>query len=312
MNVHSVSQEKPMSRSTTPLLALLALSAPLALTACATDPVEDENTVPTEDEQAACGWLAGGDCNGKEDGTGWLFGSDWRSPEFWADMYLAKYASQRATFNANVEAGPAPLAQRRTVLLITGVTIRGSWFDGIAERLRRDGFDPVVYEPPNLLSGSLLEASHDLAGVVERVKQESGQDKIDILAECTGGVIARYYIQSLGGDQNVSRLVTFVSPQHGLKAAPIVAAITGWPALYDLSPGSSFLNAVNSQSPPASVPMTSIYTCTDEYITPYTTSQVPGATNIDLCNSGLHGFVGHFRTMYDANIYMIMHDALVK
>jgi hypothetical protein len=120
-------------------------------------------------------------------------------------------------------------------------------------------------------------------------------------------VIARHYIQSLGGDQKVSRLVTFVSPQAGIAAVPLVAKITGWPALYDLSPGSDFLNAVDSLTP--TVPMTSIYTCTDEYIQPYKSSIVPGATNIGLCG---HGFVGHFQTFYDPSIYLIMHDALVK
>ena len=66
--------------------------------------------------------------------------------------------------------------------------------------------------------------------------------------------------------------------------------------------------AVNAVSPPKSVPMTSIYTCTVLYIQPYTTSIVPGATNIGLCNK----FVDHFQTFYDPAIYLIMHEALVK
>jgi triacylglycerol esterase/lipase EstA (alpha/beta hydrolase family) len=274
------------------------------LGACATTP---SSPPTTQDDVSACGWLSGGDCDGKADGGG--PSGDWRSPEFWADLYLAKYATQRAAALANIEPGPPPLAQPRTVLLITGITIRAEWFDPIVARLRRDGFNPVVYEPPALLTGSLFQASQDLAAVVERVRAESGQDKIDILAECTGGVIARHYIQSLGGDQYVSRLVTFVSPQNGIGLVPLVAKVTGWPALYDLSPGSAFLNAVDGMSPPASVPVTSIYTCTDEYIQPYRTSIIPGATNIGLCG---HGFVGHFQTFYDPSIYLIMHDALVK
>ena len=263
-------------------------------------------TPPSQaEETASCNWLAGGDCNAvdlKADGA------DWRSPDFWADLYLAKYAQQRRWALEHIEPGPPPLEQPRTVLLITGVTIRAEWFDPIVARLRRDGFRPVVYEPPALLSGDLFQAAQDLAGVVDRVRTESGQDKIDILAECTGGVIARHYIQSLGGDRTVSRLVTFVSPQNGLPMAAVVARVVGWPALYDLSPGSDFLQAVDGVAPPSSVPVTSIYTCTDEYIQPYRTSIIPGAANIGLC----HGFVGHFQTFYDPSIYLIMHDALVR
>ncbi len=232
--------------------------------------------------------------------------SDLTSPYYWGDKFLHMYADKLKV--GTLEPGPTPLATPRTVLLITGVTIPAAWFKPIEARLTRDGFRPVVYEPPALLSGSLFQNSRDLADVVARVKAESGQEKIDILAECTGGLIARHYIQSLGGDQHVSRLVTFVSPQHGIAKAPIAAAIAGWPALYDLSPGSKFLTAVNSAPLPKNVPMTSIYTCTDEYIRPYRTSIVPGATNIGLCDT----FVDHFQTFYDPAIYLIMHDALVK
>ena len=231
---------------------------------------------------------------------------DLRDPHTWGNYFLDKYASERAEA-MNLEPGPTPLAEPRTVLLITGVTIPAAWFDPIKARLTRDGFRPVVYEPPDLLSGDLFENSQRLADVIDNIRAETGEDKIDILAECTGGLIARYYIQSLGGDAHVSRLVTFISPQHGLPKAPLAAAYAGWPALYDLSPGSDFLDAVNNAPLPANVPVTSIYTCTDEYIQPYRTSIIPGATNIGVCDR----VIGHFAFFYDRAVYMIMHDALV-
>jgi triacylglycerol lipase len=275
-----------------------------AATGCAaeTDASDEPASESSSQDLVSCSWLAGGDCKDVPFGN-------WRSPDFWADHYLAKFAAQRQAFNENLEPGPAPLAKPRTVVLVTGVTIRAAWFDGIAARLRRDGFKTVVYEPPALLTGDLFQASKDFGAFVDQVQAASGDAKVDILAECTGGLIARRYIQALGGDQHVSRLVTFVSPQHGIAAVPLVALITGWRALHDLSPGSAFLHAVNDAPMSKTVPMTSIYTCTDEYIQPYTTSAVPGATNISICG---HGFVGHFQTMYDPSIYLMMHDALVK
>ncbi len=232
---------------------------------------------------------------------------DLKSPQYWGDFFLDKFAAERAEAVTELEAGPAPLAHPRAVLLITGVTIPAEWFDPIVLRLERDGFRPFVYEPPDLLSGDLFENSERLAAVVERVRAESGQDKIDILAECTGGLIARHYIQSLGGDRYVSRLVTFISPQNGVAKAPFAAQIAGWPALDDLTPGSDFLEAVNRAPLPDDVAVTSIYSCTDEYIQPYTTSIIPGATNIGLCD----GFVGHFQFFYDPAIYRVMHGALI-
>ena len=244
--------------------------------------------------------LAAATCQG-------LPAGDITSPYYWGDFMLDKYADELVV--GELEPGPEPLAEPRAVLLITGVTIPAAWFDPIVARLERDGFRPVVWEPPALLSGSLFEASEMLAEVVDEVRAESGQDKIDILAECTGGVIARHYVQSLGGDAYVDRLVTFVSPQAGLPAARYAAKIAGWPALHDLTPGSEFLQAVAGVPLPPSVRMTSIYTCTDEYIQPYTTSIVPGANNIGLCDGT---FVAHFQTFFDPDIYLIMHGALTE
>ncbi len=231
-----------------------------------------------------------------------------KDPHYWGDYMLDKYEAERQV-PAHLEPGPAPLAHPRTVLLITGVTIPAVWFEPIKARLVRDGFRPVVYEPPALLSGDLFENSEALATVVDTIRAQTGEDKIDILAECTGGLIARHYIQSLGGDEHVSRLVTFISPQHGLPKAPIAFDVAGWPALAHLSPGSDFLHAVNDAPLPANVPITSIYTSTDEFIQPYETSIIPGAHNIDL---GGNGFVGHFEFFWNPEIYLVMHTALTE
>jgi len=57
------------------------LISSLLFAACVT---EDDSTTtpPTQEEQEACGYLNGGDCGGKEDGTGGLTSLDWRSPEY--------------------------------------------------------------------------------------------------------------------------------------------------------------------------------------------------------------------------------------
>src|SRR5687767_10330211 len=116
-----------------PVVALAAFAL-LTNVACVTssEPVEEEEVAQSSDELISCGWLAGGDCRGIP-----LWGN-WRSPDFWADAYLAKFSKQRNAFNNNIEAGPTPLAKPRTVVLVTGVTIKAAWFDGIKKRLERD------------------------------------------------------------------------------------------------------------------------------------------------------------------------------
>ena len=235
---------------------------------------------------------------------------DITDPHTWGNYFLDKYAAERAAAMNLDEPAPPPLAHPRTVLLITGVTIPAAWFDPIKARLERDGFRPVVYEPPDLLSGDLEQNAERLAHVVDEARAATGEERIDILAECTGGLIARRYIQALGGDAHVRSLVMFISPEHGVPAAATAAPVAGWPALYDLTPDSAFLNEVNDAPMSPDVPITSIYTCTDEYIQPYQTSIIPGATNIGIACDGSQ-FVGHFQFFYDPSIYLVMHDALV-
>ena len=230
---------------------------------------------------------------------------DITSPYTWGNYFLDKYATERAEA-MNLEQGPTPLVHPRSVLLITGVTIPAVWFDPIKARLERDGFRTFVYEPPALLSGDLFWNSQQLANVIDGIRAQTGETKIDILAECTGGLITRHYIQALGGDQHVRRLVTFISPQHGLPKAALGSTFVTWKAVRDLTPGSAFLDTVNSGTLPPSVQVTSIYTCTDEYIQPYTTAIIPGAKNIGLCAK----FVGHFQFFYDREIYKLMWSEL--
>src|SRR5262245_44620962 len=112
---------------------------------------------------------------------------DMTDPATWGNYFLVKYARERAAA-MTLEPGPAPLAQTRSVLLITGVTIPKEWFDPIKARLQRDGFRTFVYEPPSLLSGDLFENSERLGAVVDGIRAQTGEAKIDILAECTGGL----------------------------------------------------------------------------------------------------------------------------
>ena len=232
---------------------------------------------------------------------------DITQPETWGQYFLDKYAPERAEAMNIEPAFAPPLAHKRTVLLITGVTIPMVWFDPIKARLERDGFNVVEWEPPRLLSGDLFENSHRLADIVDAIRAQTGEQKIDILAECTGGLLARHYIQSLGGDQYISRMVTFISPQHGVPKAAFAYDTVGWPALDDLTPGSEFLETVNNAPLPTNVAFTSIYTCTDEYIQPYKTSIIPGAKNIGV---GCDQFIGHYEFFFRRDIYKIMHAEL--
>jgi hypothetical protein len=104
----------------------------------------------------------------------------------------------------------------------------------------------------------------------------------------------------------IDQLVTFVSAHHGSEAALYGATFTGWQALRDIRPGSSFLARMNATPLPAGLGLTSIYTCRDEYLWPASTSRVAGARNVEFCGRVL----GHFDGFWDLVVYADIRETL--
>jgi len=192
------------------------------------------------------------------------------------------------------------------VLLIPGTTITGDYFDTMAQRLAADGFDPIVYESPDLMTGSLVAEAQQISARVQEILAETGESRLHVVAECDGGVATRYYLERLGGSAYVDQAVTFVSAHHGTWLSPVGAWVTGWQALADIMPDSPFMADLGSAPFPAGLKLTSIYTCHDEYMIPYDTSVVDGATNVLFCDYHLT----HFDGFWDPVVYARIHAAL--
>lgn len=203
-----------------------------------------------------------------------------------------------------VDDEPAP-EPTRIVLLVPGTSIVGSYFDLMAERLEKDGFTPVVFEPPDLLTESLAIGAERIGEEIDRVLAERGEKKLHVVAECNGGVATRYYLQVLGGSNRVDQVVTFVSAHHGTWLSP-VGWISGFQSLSDITPGSAFLEQLNTAPFPPGLQLTSIYSCNDELMLPYDTSVVLGATNVLFCDY----YIGHLDGFWDALVYQRIQLAL--
>jgi hypothetical protein len=177
--------------------------------------------------------------------------------------------------------------------------ITGDYFDTMSDRLRNDGFSPQTYVPADLFTGSLADGAANISAAVDAALAASGEKRLHIVAECDGGVATRYYLQLLGGDARVDQVVTFVSAHHGTWESPVGSLVTGFQALDDITPGSDFMNTLNSAPFPAGLKLTSIYSCNDELMVPYTTSIVAGATNVEFCKQ----VIGHFDGFWDPTVY---------
>jgi pimeloyl-ACP methyl ester carboxylesterase len=60
-----------------------------------------------------------------------------------------------------------------------------------------------------------LTVEHNAHKLQERIDQEFGGETVDIIAHSFGGLVARYYIQNLGGENRVRQLITMGTPHRG-------------------------------------------------------------------------------------------------
>lgn len=96
----------------------------------------------------------------------------------------------------------------------------------------------------------------------------------DLVGFSMGGIVARYYVQRLGGARRVRRFVTISSPHRGT-----FIAFGGWSeGARQMRPGSAFLNDLERDREVLNgLRFTSIWTPFDLMIVPATSSLVPGA-----------------------------------
>ena len=94
------------------------------------------------------------------------------------------------------------------ILLVHGLVDNRSVFTLLRRRLRRRGFGRVVSMNYSPLTADVRVAATLLAEQVEQLCDETGYERIHVVGHSLGGIVARYYVQCLGGDARVHTLVT--------------------------------------------------------------------------------------------------------
>jgi pimeloyl-ACP methyl ester carboxylesterase len=123
---------------------------------------------------------------------------------------------QRGLLIGDVEAAGTP------ILLVHGMVDNRSIFTLLRRGLRRRGFGRVLTLNYSPLTNDVRTAAEGLAARVELLCAETGFERIHVIGHSMGGMIARYYVQRLGGDERVHTLVTLGSPHTGTLAAHLV------------------------------------------------------------------------------------------
>lgn len=160
---------------------------------------------------------------------------------------------------------PAGDASRDTPVVLVhgfGHNRSGWWF--LDRQLRRQGFTsvhtlnylPLVHDVPAL--------ARRLAARVEEVRDLTGQERVHLVGHSLGGVLARWYVQELGGGKTVDTAITVASPHGGTRMAraPIGRAVR------DLRPGSVVLRQLDAGARPTPVRWVALYSNVDAFVVP--------------------------------------------
>lgn len=120
---------------------------------------------------------------------------------------------QRGMLVADVEAAGTP------ILLVHGIVSNRSVFTVLRRGLTRRGFSNVFAMNYSTVATDVRTAALRLADEVESVCAQTGFERIHVIGHSLGGLIARYYVTRLGGDERVHTLVTLGTPHEGTWAA---------------------------------------------------------------------------------------------
>jgi triacylglycerol esterase/lipase EstA (alpha/beta hydrolase family) len=156
---------------------------------------------------------------------------------------------------------PRAVGRRHPVVLLHGFLLnRTSWW-WMGRRLAARGIGPL-YGTSYFSPQSVRSSARHLEGFIERVRAREGAERVDIVAHSLGGVVARYYIERLGGHARVGRLVTVGSPHRGTRLGRF--GLAG--AARELGGGSSLYAEIGAFSP--GVAYSSVWSRADAIVIP--------------------------------------------
>jgi triacylglycerol lipase len=190
-----------------------------------------------------------------------------------------------------LSARPEPERRREqhTLVFVHGLGANSAGFLPLQFWLRLHGHRRSIalnYGSAGSIERMALALKHDIDASV-------GGGRIDLVAHSMGGLVARWYLQLLGGARRVDRLVTLGTPHHGTHAANFIPSAL----VRQLLPGSPFIQHLNEQPPPEGVQATSIVAGRDLLIQPVASARCPFGESVQFDH------LGHVELLFRAEVF---------
>ncbi|MEO3974133.1 alpha/beta fold hydrolase [Streptomyces sp. CAU 1734] len=165
----------------------------------------------------------------------------------------------------------APGPDHPPVLLLHGFADNRSVFVLLRRSLARHGWRHLECLNHSPLTSDIRTAAELLGRHVEDIRDRTGRNQVDIVGHSLGGLIARYYIQCLGGDLRVRTLVTLGTPHSGTSAAPLASA---HPVVRQMRPDSAVIEELSRPAPDCRTRFVSFWSDLDQWMNPVETARL--------------------------------------
>ncbi|NUO45345.1 MAG: alpha/beta fold hydrolase [Streptomyces sp.] len=162
-----------------------------------------------------------------------------------------------------------PTEARPPVVLLHGFIDNRSVFVLLRRSLAQHGHRPIESLNYSPLTCDIRVAAELLGRHIEEICERTGSRQVDVVGHSLGGLIARYYVQRLGGDLRVRTLVTLGTPHSGTRVVPLADA---HPIVRQMRPGSAVLEELSRPAPGCRTQFVSFWSDLDHLMDPLETA----------------------------------------
>jgi hypothetical protein len=169
------------------------------------------------------------------------------------------------------DATQLPTEAKPPVVLLHGFIDNRSVFVLLRRALAQHGRRPVESLNYSPLTCDIRTAAELLGRHIEEICERTGSEQVDIVGHSLGGLIARYYVQRLGGDLRVRTLVTLGTPHSGTAVVPLANA---HPIVRQMRPGSAVIEELGLPAPDCRTHFVSFWSDLDHLMEPLETARI--------------------------------------